>query len=75
VNVAVHTNIEESAPVQVQSLVICHPEATVTVGAVSSELAQNVTVTVSRPAVASDATGSPFTVVGSSVHVASNSDD
>ena len=45
-----------------------------TAGAVVSEALHTVTYTVSRPAVESDATGSPLIVVGSNVHVASNSD-
>jgi len=75
VNVAVQTNIDASAPVQVQSDVMCQPVSGVTAGAVVSVEDQNVTVTVSRPAVASDATGSLFIVVGESSQVASNSED
>ena len=73
-NVAVQTNIEASAPVQVQSDVTCQPVSGVTAGAVVSAEDQNVTVTVSRPAVASLATGLLFIVVGESSQVASNSD-
>ena len=73
VNVAVHTNIDASAPVQVQSEVTCHPVAGVTSGGASSELDHTVTFTVSRPPVASLDTGSLFIVVGARLHVASNS--
>ena len=72
-NVAVHTNIDASAPVQVQSDVTCQPAESETDGALSSELDHIVTLTVSSPAVASDATGSLFIVAGDKLHVASNS--
>ena len=75
VSVTVHENIEESAPVHVQSLVMCQPLATVMAGALVSLVDQNVACTVWTPAVESLATGSPLMVVGSSVTDASNSDD
>ena len=60
--------MEESAPVQAQSEVICHPSAeTVIYGAVSSLEDHIVIVIVSMPAVESLATGSPFILAGSSV--------
>ena len=68
-------NIAPSLPEQVQSEVMCQPDATVTLGAVVSELDQNVTLTVSRPDVASEAIGSLFIVVGVRLQVASNSED
>jgi hypothetical protein len=73
VNVAVHTNIDASAPVQVQSDVTCQPADSVTAGAEVSELDHIVTFIVSTPAVESDATGSLFIVAGVKLHVASNS--
>lgn len=73
-NVAVHTNIDASAPVQLQSDVTCHSVPIDTLGDEDSDALQNVAVTVSRPDVASDAIGSLFTVDGSRLHVASNSD-
>ena len=73
-NVAVQTNIDASAPVHVQSAVWCQPVATAAAGGVVSVALHIVTLTVSRPPVESDATGSPFIVVGSSVQVASNSE-
>ena len=75
VRVTVQTNMDESAPVQFQSLVMCQAESNVTVGLVVSLELQNVAVTVSIPAVESEATGVPFMVDGSMVHVASKSDD
>lgn len=65
--------MEESAPTQVQSDVTCQPEAIDIEGAVVSLFVQNVTATVSTPAVASAATGSPFIVAGEMSAVASNS--
>lgn len=71
VKVAVHTNIEESAPVQVQSAVCVHPSPTVTDGAVVSLEDHMVTDTVSIPAVESDATGRPLIVAGERLTLAS----
>lgn len=68
-----HEKSELSAPVQVQSRTTCQFVAGVTSGGVVSLAAQNVACTVSRPPVASDATGAPLIVDGEMSHVASYS--
>ena len=74
-SVIVQVNIAPSLPLQFQSDVMCQPSLIVTAGMSESESDQNVTVIVSLPDVASEATGSLFTVVGVRLQVASNSDD
>ena len=60
--------MEESAPVQAQSEVMCHPSSEIVIYGAFSSLEDHIVIDiVSMPAVESLATGSPFILVGSSV--------